>query len=289
MKDEETPDSSSADRRTSQVSLLFIVMKIDIHTHCFPDELAARALSVLVENCGITPSSDGTITGLKRSMSKAGVDVSVIQSIATKPGQTQAVNNWAARVQDDRILAFGSIHPGFEGWREEVARLRELGIKGVKFHPDYQDFFVDDENAFPLYEEIARAGLIILFHAGIDVGIPEPCHTPPDRLARVVKALPGARIVAAHMGGYRCWDGVEQHLAGLDLFLDTSYGLGHMTREQFLRLLEAQGSERILFGTDSPWADQAREIAKLEELCLPAETMQAIYSGNAERLLGIEG
>jgi predicted TIM-barrel fold metal-dependent hydrolase len=158
----------------------------------------------------------------------------------------------------------------------------------VKFHPDYQDFYVDDEKAVPLYEEIARAGLIILFHAGIDVGLPDPCHTPPDRLARVVQALPGARIVAAHMGGYRCWDEVEKHLAGLDLFLDTSYGLGHMTKEQFLRLLEAQGSDHILFASDSPWADQAREIEKLEELGLPAQTMRAIYSGNAKKLLGIK-
>jgi predicted TIM-barrel fold metal-dependent hydrolase len=263
-------------------------MKIDFHVHCFPDELAAKATAALAASSGVPACLDGTVADLKRSMSRAGVTVSIIQCIATKPAQTPAVNDWAARVQDDHVLAFGSIHPGYEGWKEEVERIRGLGLKGVKFHPDYQDFFVDEERVFPLYEEIVRAGLIILFHAGIDIGLPSPCHGGPERLERVVEAFPSASMVAAHMGGFRCWDGVEKRLVGTNLFFDTSYGLGHMTKERFLRLLETHGRSRILFASDSPWADQAKEIEKLEALGLPADAMRAIYFENATRLLGIK-
>jgi len=260
-------------------------MVVDFHVHCFPDSLAAKALAVLSEGSGIPPSSDGTIAGLKQSMERAEIAFSIIQPIATKPSQTQSANNWAAGVQDDRILAFGTLHPKLEDWEGEAERIKSLGLQGVKFHPDYQDFFVDDESMMPIYERLAGLGLIILFHAGIDIGLPPPCHCPPDRLAKVVKRLGGARLVAAHMGGFRCWDEVEKHLVGLDLFFDTSYGLGHMQPGQFLRILRNHGIERCLFGSDSPWADQQTEIAKIDLLKLTPGDRQAVMEGNAKRIL----
>jgi len=260
-------------------------MVVDFHVHCFPDGLAARAIAALSESSGIPPSSDGTISGLKQSMERAGIARSVIQPIATKPAQTASANNWAAGVQDSRILSFGTLHPKLESWEEEAERITSLGLRGVKFHPDYQEFFVDAEAMMPIYERLAELDLIILFHAGIDIGLPPPCHCPPARLAKVVKRLEGARLVAAHMGGFRYWDEVEEHLVGLSLFFDTSYGLGHLEPEQFLRILQGHGVERCLFGSDSPWADQAVEVAKIEQLKLTPEDRQAVLEGNARRLL----
>ncbi len=260
-------------------------MVIDFHVHCFPDALSAKALAVLAESSGIPPCTDGTVSGLKRSMERAGIGCSIIQPIATRPGQTQSANNWAAGVQNAQVLSFGTLHPKLENWEEEAERIKSLGLRGVKFHPDYQDFFVDDEAMMPIYERLAKLDLIILFHAGIDIGLPPPCHCPPDRLAKVVKRLRGARLVAAHMGGFRCWNEVEEHLVGLDLFFDTSYGLGHLERNQFLRILQNHGVERCLFGSDSPWADQEREIGKIEELKFAPGDRQAVMEGNAKRIL----
>lgn len=260
-------------------------LMIDFHTHCFPDSLSARAISLLSEAADIPPCTDGTVSGLRRSMDRAGVCFSVIQPIATKPSQTPSVNNWATEVQDDRILAFGTLHPRFEQWESEAERIKALGLRGVKFHPDYQDFWVDDESMIPIYKKLSELDLVILLHAGIDIGLPPPCHCPPERLARVVEAVPEARIVAAHMGGFRCWDDVERHLVGLNLFFDTSYTLGHMSDEQFCRILHNHGTDRCLFGTDSPWADQQAEIQKLTALDLSPAIRQAIMAENAKRLL----
>ena len=142
-------------------------MIIDFHVHCFPDELAARAVPALAECAGINYRLDGTIGNIKESMKKSGVDKSVILSIATKPGQTQRINTWSAEIQSDEIETFGSIHPDYPDWKNELRRIKELGLKGIKFHPEYQDFYVDEKRMYPIYEFAFKLNLIIVFHAGV--------------------------------------------------------------------------------------------------------------------------
>ncbi|NLD50900.1 MAG: amidohydrolase family protein [Clostridiaceae bacterium] len=262
-------------------------MIVDFHVHCFPDEVAVKAVPKLASVAGIPARLNGTINGIKDSMIKSGVDHCVVLTIATKPSQTETINTWASEIQDSGITAFGSIHPQFEGWKNELKRIKDIGLKGIKLHPDYQNFFVDDENLFPIYEMAFKLGLIVLFHTGVDIGLPPPCHATPERLIRVVKAYPGARIVAAHMGGFSLWDEVESILAGEDIFLDTSYSLGSISTEQLKRIIGKHGYEKILFATDSPWKDQSEEIIKIRELMLGSEVEKAILGLNAKKLLRI--
>lgn len=262
-------------------------MVIDFHVHCFPDEVSKKAVSVLAQNCGVPNLLDGTVGDIKRSMKNAGVDRSVVLSIATKPSQTEKINNWSQEIQDGDIIAFGSIHPDFDNWRMELKRIKDLGLKGVKFHPDYQLFYVDDQKLFPLYELILELGLIMVFHAGIDIGLPPPYHCTPERLKKVIKTFPNAKIVAAHMGGYSYWNEVESLLVGEDIYFDTSYSLGIMGDEQTRRIIKNHGYKRILFGTDSPWKGQDDEIKRLKGLGLGEDAEKAILGENAKVLLGL--
>ncbi len=262
-------------------------MIIDFHVHCFPEEIAERAVATLAEKADIPSRSDGTVAGIKASMKKAGIDKSVVLSIATKPQQSKKITQWAESVQDDSIIAFGSIHPDSTEWKDEMKRICEAGLKGLKFHPEYQDFYVDDPKLFPIYEKAAEMGLIIMFHAGVDLGFQPPVHCPPFRLKKVVRTFPGAKIVAAHMGGYDSWDDVERYLAGESLYLDTSFSLDKMSREQFERLVGTHGWERLLFATDSPWKDQSEEVRILRGMNLSDKVLQAVSSGNAAKLLGL--
>lgn len=262
-------------------------MVIDFHVHCFADELAERAVTSLAERSGLPPRSDGTVRGIKASMKKAGINRSVLLSIATKPGQTQKITQWANSVQDDDIIAFGSIHPDYPDYAEELVKMKESGIKGIKFHPDYQDFFVDDPKLFPIYEKAAELGMILMFHAGVDIGFQPPYHCPPARMRKVVEEFRGAKIVAAHMGGYDSWDEVEKHLAGKPLYLDTSFSIHRLGREKFLKLAGRHGFDRILFATDSPWKDQLEEVEKIRSLALPEDVQEAVLAGNAAKLLGL--
>jgi len=264
---------------------------IDFHTHCFPDELAARAIPELAARAGIRPSADGTVSGLLRSMNEAGITRSVVHSIATKPSQTVRINDWALSVmeQNENITAFGTIHPLFDGWKAEISRIAGLGFKGVKFHPEYQDFYVDDERCFPLYEKIFAEGMMILFHAGEDIGFPGPYHCMPEMLARVLDRFPEGIFIAAHMGGYRRYGEVVEQLAGRDnLYLDTSYCLGEMGCDMALRIISEHGTDRILFATDSPWKSQIELVGQLKALDMSDDDKKAVFSGNAVRLLRLE-
>ncbi|MEN2775473.1 amidohydrolase family protein [Acetivibrio clariflavus] len=262
-------------------------MIIDFHVHCFNDELAAKAVPQLAKCANIPARLDGTILSLKESMKKAGVDKSVVLSIATKPSQTEKINNWTALIQDDNIIGFGSIHPENENWKEELLRLKENGIKGIKLHPDYQKFFVDDKKMYPIYEVAIELGLIIIFHAGVDIGLPEPYHATPERLRRVIDDFPGGKFVAAHMGGFSYWDEVEKYLVGTEIYFDTSYSVRFMNEQQVRRIINNHGYKKILFATDSPWGDQSEEVQKIREFSFGYEIESAILGLNARELLGI--
>jgi len=262
-------------------------MIIDFHTHTFPDELAQRALSTLAQRAGVPTYTDATNDGLCASMRRAGVDRAVVAPIATKPSQVRAINAWAAGVNAryPMLCCLGTLHPLQEDWQTEIARMVADGLPGIKLHPDYQDFFVDDPVMLPIYRALAAAGKLVLVHAGVDIGLPPPVHCTPDRLAHVLEAVPELTLVAAHMGGYQQWDAVERHLIGRDLYLDTSYSMADLGATYMTALIHAHGANRILFATDSPWTDQQAEIAGIRALQLDAGEQQAILGGNAERLL----
>lgn len=262
-------------------------MIIDIHAHCFPDQLASRALDVLCHNSGVPACTDGTCGDLIASMRQAGIDRSVIVPIATRPSQARSINAWATMIneQHPELICFGTLHPLQDDLPAEIDRLVADGIRGVKFHPDYQEFFVDSPELTSMYRALADAGLVVLFHAGVDIGLPPPVHCTPDRLARVLDAVPSMTVIAAHMGGYECWDDVERYLVGRNLYFDTSYSLADLGPERMVAMMCAHGTDRIVFGTDSPWTDQAAEVAGIRGLSLTDDEINAVLGGNAERLL----
>lgn len=167
--------------------------------------------------------------------------------------------------------------------------LKGEGFRGFKLHPDYQGFFVDDPRMYPLYEAVAAEGMFILFHAGMDRGLPHPIHGTPKRLAAVHKAVPELRMIAAHLGGEEAYEETTLHLLGQDLYLDTSFVLRKMPgtfRERFLR---EHPAERLLFASDSPWTDQGEELLFFLRLPFLTESdKEKICSSNAARLLGLD-
>ena len=152
-------------------------MIIDFHTHIFPDKIAEATIEHLKSKANIEAYTNGTLTNLKSSMKSADIDYSVVLPIATVPKQTQSINNFASQITGkDGIISFGSIHPLYEDWKNELDRIKSLGLLGIKLHPDYQQFFVDDESIFPMLNYAAELGLTIIFHGGVDVGIPGEIH-----------------------------------------------------------------------------------------------------------------
>lgn len=258
---------------------------IDFHAHVWPDAVAPRAVAKLAADGVVRPFCDGTLAGLADAMARAGVARSVLQPVATKPSQVRSINDWSAALSDERFVAFGAMHPDFEDPAAEIARMRALGLRGLKLHPEYQGFAPDERRMRPIYEAALAHGMIILFHAGADAVIPSVRGTA-RAFARVLDAFPGLTVVLAHMGGYEQPAEVLRLLAGRDVWFDTAYTSGLMSDADFLALVRAHGAGRILFGSDTPWADPAAEVARLRALDLPSADVAAILGGNAERLLG---
>lgn len=265
-----------------------IPMLIDFHTHAFPEKIAARAVASLSHACGgLEPQTNGTADSLKAEMAKDGVTMSVVQSIATNPTQMFNVNNFAIQLNaDPAFTAFGSVHPDAPNALEELERICAAGLKGVKFHPEYQQFYVDDEKMRPIYRKISELGLITLFHAGQDHGFAPPYHAMPEHFYNALRWF-DAPVVAAHWGGLGCAREVLDKLCGTPLWFDLAFGYGVAARPLAQEILEKHGAERLLFASDMPWHRPSWELRLLNSLDISPEDREKICWRNAAGLLGL--
>ncbi|MGI6298073.1 MAG: amidohydrolase family protein [Saccharofermentanales bacterium] len=260
---------------------------IDIHLHAFPDKLAPRVLKSLSDSGGgLVPCFDGTMNGLSSLLQQAGIKQGVVLTIAAKPSQEESVNRFAIENNSPDLKFFGSIHPRSKRIREQLQELKDAGIPGIKFHPEYQHFNVDDPAMLPIYTQIAEMGFVTLFHAGLDVSYDLPGHCRPASLARALPYFGGAPVIAAHLGGYMLWEEVERELVGKDIYLDTSYSHSRVLIPQLTRIIRNHGADKIVFGSDAPWSQPLLEAGLIKRLEISAAEKEAILVENARRLLG---
>ena len=264
-------------------------MIIDFHTHIFPDEIAEKTMRFLRDEIDdmYGAAHDGTATGLLKNMDAWDIEISVVLPVVTKQAQTKHINEWAAEISSDRLVSFGGIYPHTDDYKRDIDFVAGLGLKGLKFHAEYQKFNVDDDLMLRIYDYALMKGLIIMHHGGLDEAYPKSARSTPQMFARVAKEMKGGVIIASHLGGYKLWDDVEKYLAGSDVYLDTSMGFEFFTKDQFMRIAEKHGTDKILFASDSPWSNAKTEIESLKRMPLSDADKDAILSGNAIRILNI--
>jgi predicted TIM-barrel fold metal-dependent hydrolase len=260
---------------------------IDVHTHVFPPNIAAKAMAGLISSGPWTAYYDGTPDGLLAAMDANGIDVSVLCPVATRPDQVISINTWTASLASERFVPFGAMHPDFDGPEDEIDRMVSLGIKGIKLHPEFQEFEPLDPRMERIYRAASRHGLPLLFHAGEDPSF-ETVRGVPSAFKELADKHPDLPIILAHLGGFRVWDEVAEHIVGRRVYLDTAYTFGHLPAAEVAEIVRNHGTDRILFGTDGPWADPALDLAQLRNLGLSADETEAILWRNAADLIGIE-
>jgi len=259
---------------------------IDFHAHAFPDALAVRAISQLEHGGGVKAFLDGRVSSLLASMDGAGICTSVVCSIATKPEQFDPILKWSQAVASPRIVPLPSIHPKDSDPVGQAHRVAKAGLRGIKLHPYYQDFNVDDEALFPLYRALDKLGLFVVCHTGFDFAFPRDRRADPLRILRVLDRVPSLRFITTHMGAWDDWDEVEKHLLGKPITMDISLSIELLGQERARAMLSAHPADRILFGTDSPWSSQSESLRMVRSLELDKEREQRLLSKNAEALLG---
>lgn len=259
---------------------------IDMHAHLFPEMLAEHAMDRLTKvSDGLKPVVMPTYAETVKYMKNHAISAFASLPIATKPSQCTSINNYAAKVNSDYVLAFGTIHPDFPEPLKELERIKELGLHGIKLHPDHQQILPDDERMFPLYEKMAELDLPVVLHAGWDPASPDYTRCTPERLRHIIDRVPGLTLIGAHMGGVKMSDDVMKYLVGQNVYFDTSMGYRYLTPERMLELIRAHGADKILFGSDCPWGPLDAQIQRLREIGLSDDELEMIFHKNAEKLL----
>ena len=272
-------------------------MIIDVHTHTFPDAMAARVLQKLTDKCRVpvTPVADGTVNGLLDQMRADSVDYAVICPIATKPSHFEAILNDALAIRDGacgesaahHLIPFASVHPADDTRFTHLRRLAEAGIRGIKLHPYYQEFVLDAPEMLEFFRCCRDLCLVVQCHCGFDVGYSLEPLCGPERVARVMREVPGLKFIAAHLGGWRQWGGAIENLLGKDVWLDTAVLGPDFGNAEAQRMLREHPADKLLFATDWPWLGFAGGLRYVCGAKRTSSQEQAILGGNAAALLGI--
>jgi len=256
---------------------------IDIHAHIFPEKIAEKAVEAIGNYYGTKMPNKGTSEALIESGRQIGVYKYVVHSTATKVEQVMAINDFIAEsvAANSSFIGFGTLHPGFPEINSEVERITRLGLKGIKLHPEFQGFSIDDDEMMPIYEAV-EGKLPILMHMGDE----NKTSSSPDKLAKVIGMFPGLTVIAAHFGGYMMWDESMRYLVGRNVYFDTSSSLWKLDLLKAKDIIRKHGADKILFGTDYPMWSHQDEFQRFQKLGLTKEENELILWKNASRLLG---
>lgn len=264
-------------------------MKIDAHVHAFTDSIAQKAMKNLSATAKTQPNTDGTVADCRRVLTECGVDYGVLLPIATKPHQQEIINNWAAEVNTGDLISFGTVHPDNPDYLQELERIKALGLKGVKLHPDYQGFFIFEERLIPFWRRCAELDLPVTIHIGYDPISPLVHRALPQDLTFVHNKVPNVKIIAAHFGGMYAWEAVYRYLCGDPyIWLDTAYTAGMLNEELMECIIRKHGAHRVLFASDLPWHKPTSEEEVLNHLHLTDEEKDKIFFRNAIELLKLD-
>ncbi len=261
---------------------------IDAHCHIYPEKIAAKATQSTDRFYDVHSAFDGSLNQLLDAGAKAGIDKFLVQSVATTPHQVESINSFIARevlAHPDKLVGLGTMHPDSEDISADVDRVAELGLHGVKMHPDIQAFALDDERCMPFYARCQELGLPVLMHTG-DYRYD---YSNPDRLLNVLKTFPKLTVIGAHFAGWSVWDEALEKLADFEnLYVDSSSTLGFTKDPAKVKaLFDGWGEDKILFASDYPMWSAADELELLQAMQLSETAYEKILHLNAEKVYNL--
>jgi predicted TIM-barrel fold metal-dependent hydrolase len=258
-------------------------MVIDGHFHVWPDAIARQALGN--PSAELKRFGDGTVGGATAVLDGAGIDRAVCLCIANVARHVESVNRFAGGLDRERFIGFGTVHPDLPV-EANLASLRENRLYGVKVHPLFQGFALDDPGLGEILDAL-QGEFPIIVHVGHGGEGAERCT--PAMLRDLAARFPRLDVIACHFGGYELLDEAEEQVIGLPVFVDTSWppGLASIDPDRVKRLIQRHGPDRVIFASDWPMADPAADLAAVRRLGLSPEDEAAVLGGNLERLLGL--
>ncbi|MBP5166269.1 MAG: amidohydrolase [Oscillospiraceae bacterium] len=255
---------------------------VDCHTHVYPPKIAAKAAQNIGEFYELPARCRGGVEELLEDGRKYGINNYLVCSAATTPAQVSFINKFIrdACREHAEFIGFGTMHPDCDV-EAETRAIAEYGLRGIKLHPDFQEFYIDAPEAYPIYEHASAHGLPILFHIGDN----RYSFSEPERLNRVLNDFPDLQVIAAHLGGYHVWDTDRSFLKRDNVWFDCSSTLALIGPEATAEEIRRMGVEKVFFGTDFPLWDYDEEVARFFELPMSRSEYEAILAGNFRAFL----
>ncbi len=261
---------------------------IDAHCHIYPEKIASRAVAGTDTFYGEKSLCKGTASDLIEIGKKAGIDRFIVQSVATTPHQVRSINEFIAReVQNSGGLftGLGTLHPDSSDIKGDINHLLELGLHGVKLHPDIQAFKIDDYRCLKIYELCEKQNIPILMHTGDS----RFDYSNPNRLLPVLQIYNNLTVVGAHLGGWSVWDEAQKKLKNLpNFYVDCSSCFGFISKDRVKELIRHYGTDKVLFGTDYPMWLPSVEIENILSLGLDENEIKCILNMNAKKVFNLE-
>lgn len=257
---------------------------IDAHTHIFPAPIASKATQSIGNFYDLEMHSEASAARLIEGEKEINAEKYLVCSSATTAHQVESINNFIMDEckKNPRFVGLGTLHRDYENFEEEIDRIVEGGLYGVKFHHDFQQIDIDDPKMMPIYRALAKRRLPVLFHMGDN----RYDYSAPDRLVKVFKEVPDFIAIAAHFGGYQRWEDSMRMPKFENLYFDTSSSLPFIGRSQALSLMERFGHKQFMFGTDFPMWRPKDELKRFMSLNLDENTRDDVLYRNFERLFG---
>ena len=259
---------------------------IDAHAHIFPTKIAFKASESIGDFYGIPMSSDASVDSLLKGEKELGASYALVCSSALSPAQVVSINDFISKEVSEHpeLIGFAAMHRDMEEFKEEIKRVKALGLRGVKFHNDMQQIDIDDPKMFPIYEAIANEGLAVLFHMGDN----RYDYSAPEKMVKVAKEYPHLTVIGAHFGGYRRWND-SYHNPKLDnVYYDTSSSLFMIDNTTAERFIDHFGPDRFFFGSDFPMWNPKKELDRFMKLNLSDEVREMILYKNFARVFKLD-
>ena len=259
---------------------------IDFHVHIYPDKIADRAVKSVGDFYNLDMDGTGTAEKVLADNKRLGVKASVVHSVAVSASRVEAINDYIASEckAHKEFYGFGTMHADFDNKIEETKRFLDLGLKGVKIHPDTQLFNMDDERMFELYDFLQQTKTPILIHTG-DYRYD---YSHPRRLKNILKQFPDLVAIGAHFGGWSVFDLAVEYLKDVNCYLDTSSSFPMIGLKRAKELIRIYGADRMVYGTDFPMWDLEKSLNDFMDLKLTEDENKLILCENAKKILKIK-
>jgi len=264
------------------------IFTIDSHCHIYPEKIASRAVAGTDNFYGAHSLCEGTSSDLIKRGKEAGIDHFIVQSVATTPHQVRSINEFIAKEVENSgalMTGLGTLHPDSTDIKGDIEHILELGLHGVKLHPDIQKFKIDDYRCLKIYDLCEQKNIPILMHTGDS----RFDFSNPNRMLPILQIYTSLTVVGAHLGGWSVWDEAVEAFKNLpNFYVDCSSCFGFIEAEKVKALIKSYGAEKVLFGTDYPMWSPSKEIEAFLSLSLDEFENRCILNMNAKKVFNLE-